>query len=176
MEEKTYGGLMLLLRLVKNGRQLYVEVLVGKGHDRKIEDLAREKSDNTEVQTLKKMDGFGNKDFVLFPENQAGGDSVIFPLVVKEDLPHLCSVTNMLVSLKREVERCLGKLGVGKISIELGNNAVTFRTKRQGIESEGGGHRECGPCDSEVDLVLGLNKGEVLEGNKDHWRRGYRVK
>jgi len=25
-------------------------------------------------------------------------------------------------------------------------------------------------------LVLGLNKGEVLEGNKDHWRRGYRVK
>jgi hypothetical protein len=33
--------------------------------------------------------------------------------MVKEDLLDLSSVTDMLVSLKKEMERCLGKLGVG---------------------------------------------------------------
>jgi hypothetical protein len=69
---------------------------------------------NTKAQTLKKRDGFGNKDFVLLLENQAGGDYLIFfHLMVKEDLLDLSSVTDMLVSLKKEMERCLGKLGVG---------------------------------------------------------------
>lgn len=55
---------------MENGRQLYVKVLVGKGYEQKIEDPDRVKLGTKEVQTLKKRDGFGNKDFVLLLENK----------------------------------------------------------------------------------------------------------
>jgi hypothetical protein len=42
---------------------------------------------NIEAQTLKKRDGFGNKDFVLLLENQAGGDYLIFPFDGKGGSP-----------------------------------------------------------------------------------------
>lgn len=54
---------------------------------------------------------------------------------------------------------------MGQISTEPGNNAVTLWPKLQGIETEGRGYKEWGPCDSRVDAV-GSVAGASKPGKK----------
>jgi hypothetical protein len=110
-EEKTHCGLLPLSRLVGNGRRSYVELVVRKGHDQKIEDSCRDKLSNLVIQKLQLIDGYGKKVLQTLREDGMGG--VFVPLIVGEVFLNLSAVNGTLEALKKEVKRCLNKLEVG---------------------------------------------------------------
>jgi hypothetical protein len=58
---------------------------------------------------------------------QAGCDSLKLPSTIMEDFLSLRYIKDLLVSLKREVERCLVKLVVGQIPSRPGSDETKFK-------------------------------------------------
>lgn len=65
---------------------------------------------NAENRTLRKMGGFGKKYFLKLLGNQVGGDTGTFPSIDKENFLDFSTVKEMLISIKREVDKWLRKL------------------------------------------------------------------
>ena len=93
---------------------------------------------------LKKMDSFGKKYILLLQRGQAGSDNVIFTSKAKESFLDFSFVKNMVISIKREVDRWLSKLEAGQIPIEPGTDAIKIKPKLQDITNDGGGPMDAG--------------------------------
>jgi hypothetical protein len=124
---------------VDEGTWTFTEALVGKGHEKEIENLSRESLDNAENRTLRKMGGFGKKYFLKLPGNQVGGDTGTFPSIDKKNFLDFSTVKEMSVSIKREVDKWLRKLEAGHIQGGLETDTLKVKPKLQDIRPDGGG-------------------------------------
>ncbi len=73
---------------------------------------------------MRGKDGYGRKEVHVLLENpaiQEGDDNLNIPSAILGNVFELRSLKNLLVSLKREVERCLERLKVGQLSFGLGH-------------------------------------------------------
>lgn len=105
--------------MVDQGRRSYTDALVGKGQSQEFEYPGRGRVGNSEVQILKSKDGNGRKEKKALPGihgNQEGDDSSKIFSADLGEVFELRSLRNLLVSLKKEVGRCLERLELGQLS------------------------------------------------------------
>jgi hypothetical protein len=124
---------------------------------------------NLEIQMLKKMDSFGKKEILLLQRGQAGSDNVIFTSKAKENFLDFSSLKNMVISIKREVDRWLSKLEAGQIPIEPGTDAIMIKPKPQDITNDGGGPMDSGSSKSGLEMAYALislmgQRGKKING------------
>lgn len=81
---------------MEDGRQTFVEALLGKEQEKEIENLSRDSLGIAENQTLRKMEDFGKQDLLMLPGNHTGGDTGTSPSMDKEKFLDFSTVKTTL--------------------------------------------------------------------------------
>lgn len=100
---EAFGANPAMPRSVEQGRQSYVDVLLGKRHIQEIENMSRRIMGNSGMQTLKGVEGFGRKEARTLLGNQtvqAGDNNSKTITAVLEGVSDFQTLRNILISLK----------------------------------------------------------------------------